>query len=91
MCRTMREIVIPVLNPEVGKAWEKLSRSQQEVIEETIIAMTKEPNCSPYRAMNTALDYAWPTRNQREINMKDILRALKRFNKHRAIDRDRQS
>lgn len=89
MCRTMREIVIPVLNPEVAEAWDKLSEVQRELLEEVIIAMTKEPNCSPYRAMNTALDYTWPTRNQREINMKDILRCLKRFNRNRAIDKER--
>lgn len=89
MCRTMRETTISVSRTEVHNAWERLSETQMRVIEETIVAMTKEPNCSPYRAINAALDFFWITRNQRNIDMGDILRALKRFNEYRAADKKR--
>ena len=78
----MSEIVVNNLKTPI--AWERLSDAQRALIEELIITMTKEPNCSPYRAINTALDFMWPSRKQRDVNLYDILKALSIYNERKS-------
>jgi hypothetical protein len=68
------------LPEDIQQAWAQLTPLQQELLQELIITMGKETNCSPYRAINTALDFMWPTRNQRDVCMSNLLQALKVFN-----------
>ena len=69
-----------MLPENIQIAWNNLTPLQQDVLQELIITMGKETNCSPYRAINTALDFHWSTRNQKEVCLGNILNALKSFN-----------
>jgi hypothetical protein len=69
-----------ILADETKEAWSKLSVLQQDVIQQLIISMVREPNCSPFRAINTALAFMWPNWNPKTVSLGVILKALRVFN-----------
>ena len=68
---------------EEQQALGKMSPLQRELMSELIFAMSSDQTASPFRIINQALDFYWPSPRHSNPDKSTIVSALKNFNKHK--------